>query len=227
MIQFFYKGTFGPEHPAFPTVEQFMLTLMVRLVRHAAVSVWCPRVVNFRAATVPAKAIRRLVGEADVRCGQATTSIFFPSRQWIDRGEPALKKSPAAWHQHREALEKRRERGDLAGSLRMALRSYLPDGSADINLAAKLAGTSVRTLQRRLTEQGLKFSDLVEDLRQQTAISLLADPNLRVSEVGRELGYRDPAIFTRAFRRWTGQTPRQFRSSLSVKTTGLNDGGED
>ena len=89
-------------------------------------------------------------------------------------------------------------------SLRLVLRSYLPDGSADIKMAANLA------------EQGLTFSGLIEDLRQQTAISLLADPGLRVSDVGRELGYRDPAIFTRAFRRWTRLTPRQFHGSISV-----------
>ena len=72
---------------------------------------------------------------------------------------------------------------------------------------------SVRTLQRRLSEQGITYSHLLEELRHDTAISLLRDPSLKVSDIGRELGYRDPAIFTRAFRRWTGVTPSEHRES--------------
>lgn len=74
----------------------------------------------------------------------------------------------------------------------------------------------VRAGQRRLREQGLTYSQLLEGLRHDLAIYLLRDPNLEASEVSRELGYRDPAIFTRAFRRWTGTTPSEFRRLVSV-----------
>lgn len=100
------------------------------------------------------------------------------------------------------------------GSLRLVLRAYLPDGSPDIGLAAGLTGSSVRTLQRRLAEGGTSYSQLLEELRHDLALYLLRDPDLQASEISRELGYRDPAIFTRAFRRWTGQTPSQYRRAL-------------
>ena len=206
-VQFFYQGTFDAENPAFPIVEQFMVALMVRLMRYGAGRDWNPDVVNFRAATVPNPATRRLVGEAEVRCGQTTTSILFPGRRWVDRGEP----------DRDEATRYGRSRGewsrvdDLVGSLREAVRAYLPDGSPDIKLAARLSSMSVRTLQRRLSELGMTYSQLLEELRHDTALSLLRDPSLKVSDIARELGYRDPAIFTRAFRRWTGVTPSEYR----------------
>ena len=79
--EFFYLGTFGPDHAAFPTVEQFMLALMVRLDRHGAGPNWNPTRINLRATSVPQAAIRRLAGGATVRCKQDVTSIVFPSQQ--------------------------------------------------------------------------------------------------------------------------------------------------
>jgi AraC-like DNA-binding protein len=219
-VEFFYQGTFDAENPAFPAVEQFMVALMVRLTRYAAGRDWNPEVANFRAATVPIPAIRRLVGEAEVRCGQTTTSILFPGRRWVDRVEP----------DRNEAARRERSRGewsrvdDLVASLREAVRAYLPDGSPDIKLAARLSGMSVRTLQRRLSEQGMTYSHLLEELRHDAAISLLRDPSLKLSDVGRELGYRDPAIFTRAFRRWTGVTPSEHRGTRHRTTPNTPDG---
>lgn len=94
--------------------------------------------------------------------------------------------------------------------------AYLPDGSPGIALAARLAGTPVRTLHRRLGEEGVTYSQLIDELRHDLAIYLLRDPARQASEISLKLGYRDPAIFTRAFRRWTGTTPSDFRKAFSV-----------
>lgn len=213
-VEFFYQGTFGPENRAFPTVEQFMVALMVRITRFAAGPDWYPDLVKFRAVSVPEQATRRLVGDADVQCGQTRTSILFPARRWVNRVEPFPEPGSAVWKRHRKSLARWREVEDLVGSLRLVLRAYLPDGSPDIRLAAELTGISVRSLQRRLADRDTTYSQLLEGLRHDPAIYLLRDPSLQAADVGRELGYRDPAIFTRAFRRWTGQTPSQYRRNL-------------
>jgi AraC-like DNA-binding protein len=211
--EFFYLGTFGPDHPAFQTVEQFMVALMVRWTRYGAGPKWNPARVNLRSARVPCEAIRRLAGDAEVRCGQAATSIVFPSQQFSGPMERFPERGSAVWTRHRKRLARWDETEDLAGSLRVVLRAYLPDGSPNIEQAARLTGTSVRTLQRRLKEQGISYSQLLEDLRHDLAIFLLRDRSRRVTDIARELGYRDPAIFTRAFRRWTGLTPSQYRQT--------------
>jgi AraC-like DNA-binding protein len=144
------------------------------------------------------------------------TSIAFAAQQFVGRMEPLPERSSLVWKRHRRSLRSATRLDDLAGSLRLVLPAYLPDGSPDIRQAARLANMSVRTFQRRLRDQGVSYSQVLEELRHDLAIYLLRDPTRQAAEVSRELGYRDPAIFTRAFRRWTGSTPSEFRRSLSV-----------
>jgi AraC-like DNA-binding protein len=69
----------------------------------------------------------------------------------------------------------------------------------------------VRTLKRRLADQGTSFSALLDEVRRDRATLLLRAGELSVDEIGARLGYSDPANFARAFRRWTGSSPRAFR----------------
>lgn len=80
------------------------------------------------------------------------------------------------------------------------------------SIATKL-NMSERTLKRKLAEQGLSFSTLLDDVRQRDACILLADAGLTVQDIAIRLGYQDRANFSRAFRRWTGLTPTEYRQS--------------
>jgi AraC-like DNA-binding protein len=82
---------------------------------------------------------------------------------------------------------------------------------SDIHTVAALAKLRVRTLQRRLHDQGVTFAWLVARARLDRAQGMLADPARRIIDVALDLGYSDPAHFTRAFVRWTGIAPREFR----------------
>lgn len=217
--EFFYLGTYGPDHPAFSSVEQYMLALMMRLIRHGAGPGWSPARVNLRASSVPEGAIRQLAGDARTRCDQDVTSIVFWPQQFLGPMQRFPDRSSPVWRRHRRTLEAGGSVVDLAGSLRLVLRAYLPDGSPDIQQAARLSGTSVRTLQRRLKKEGFTYSRLLDGLRHDLAVYLLRDPSLGAAAVSQELGYRDAAIFTRAFRRWTGTTPSKFRRSVSLAST--------
>lgn len=84
------------------------------------------------------------------------------------------------------------------------------DGHPDIHRVADRLGTSVRTLQRRLRSDGVTYADVVQRTRCAEARELLRQDG-RIGDVARQLGYSDPAHFTRAFQRWTGVTPREFR----------------
>jgi AraC-like DNA-binding protein len=100
---------------------------------------------------------------------------------------------------------------DFPNSLRAALRPYLNDGYPSIKLAAKITGTSVRTLQRRLSQCRLSYSDLVKQLRFDASLELLCDPHKKVLDAALELGFTDPSHFSRAFRHVKGVSPREFR----------------
>jgi AraC-like DNA-binding protein len=100
---------------------------------------------------------------------------------------------------------------DLIGSLRQLVRSHLPDGGLPIALASEASGLGVRSLQRRLVEEGLTYSRLIDQVRFDIAIDLLKNPSMPLIDVSSELGYTEPATFTRAFKRWTGTSPNEFR----------------
>jgi AraC-like DNA-binding protein len=111
---------------------------------------------------------------------------------------------------------------ELLGSLRHLIRSLLPAGRPTVGHLAELSGHSLRSFQRHLAAAGVSFSDLVEEVRREMALELMRDPGVRLIEVGLELGYSDAATFSRAFKRWTGLTPRQCRRSLRKPIAGAS-----
>lgn len=92
------------------------------------------------------------------------------------------------------------------------IKEQLPVRYPTIDNTARRVGMPVRTLQRRLKESGLSYSELVEQTRYELACRLLDMPGAKMAAVARALGYNDPSSFSRAFRRWTGMSPRAYRS---------------
>jgi AraC-like DNA-binding protein len=80
----------------------------------------------------------------------------------------------------------------------------------NIKHVAKEMSLSVRTLQNRLKEEGVVFSDLLTDVRQRLANKYLED-DISVEEITYLLGFSEPSVFRKAFKRWSGLTPRQYR----------------
>ena len=100
---------------------------------------------------------------------------------------------------------------DFLPSLEVVIGTLLESGHADLVTAARVAGSSVRSFQRRLTELDASFSELVDRVRFRTAGQLLEDSGVKIIDIALALGYSDPAHFTRAFRRWTSLTPLEYR----------------
>ena len=100
---------------------------------------------------------------------------------------------------------------DIAALTRREIAILLPTGDPRICAVASSVGLSSRTLQRLLRKRGLSFSDLVDEVRLGMAYRYLDQSGLRLSKIAHELGYSDAAHFTRAFRRWTGKTPSDYR----------------
>lgn len=69
-----------------------------------------------------------------------------------------------------------------------------------------------RTLQRRLSEHGLKFRTLVENVQEKLALEFLLKSDLSIHEIAFKIGYQQPASFHRAFKRWTGKSPNEVRA---------------
>ena len=105
--------------------------------------------------------------------------------------------------------------GDELARVRERIRHDLQDGSPQLERVAQGLKMSARTLQRRLSGLGLSFTGLVEETRRELAEDYLAHSNLALAEVAFVLGYADLATFIRAFKRWTGKTPKAFRAAAA------------
>ncbi|WFC60609.1 AraC family transcriptional regulator [Pseudomonas sp. REST10] len=97
---------------------------------------------------------------------------------------------------------------------RVELARQLPERGPDLEGIAAALALSPRTLQRRLREGGLSFSQLVDETRQQLVLHYLRDPALELAEVAFLVGFSEPGSLARAFRRWTGQSPGEYRRHL-------------
>jgi AraC-like DNA-binding protein len=106
-------------------------------------------------------------------------------------------------------LEARGAADPLASRVRQLLRPHLAAGGLDRAAVARRLGMSERTLLRRLASEGATYRDLLDQVRYEIAASWLADRP--VHEVAARLGYADPRAFRRAFQRWAGCTPAEWR----------------
>ncbi|PPE74608.1 AraC family transcriptional regulator [Solimonas fluminis] len=114
--------------------------------------------------------------------------------------------------QCRLQLERRQVAG-VAGQVRRLLLGPLGFVASLEDVAQQLA-MAPRSLRRRLEEEGSSFRDLMEAERKQAAVQLLEGTEMKIDEMALQLGYGDTASFTRAFRRWFGKAPGEYRRSL-------------
>ena len=85
---------------------------------------------------------------------------------------------------------------------------------------AKGLAVSPRTLRRRLETAGTSYSALLEDVRRERAAHYLAHTDEGLAEIASKLGFAEPSTFYRAFKRWTSQTPAQYRKRARARATG-------
>lgn len=103
--------------------------------------------------------------------------------------------------------------GQFTVKVRQAVARILSKGGPHRERIAELLCVSERTLQRRLSEEGTSFAEIVNAHRRERAEQVLAQGRLSVSEMAFELGFSDPSNFYRACKRWFGLSPASFRST--------------
>jgi AraC-like DNA-binding protein len=194
-------------------VELYLVELMLQTIRLTAGPAWVPRTVWLQTDETTELRNADTLSQGDVRFGRPILAIPIP-RRLLSRSVPRVQLSAAS----ASGSVAEREMGvappaeDFVESLKQVIHTYLQSGQATIGTMAEVVGTSVRTLQRRLEGVGVVYSTLVDEVRLQTAAPLLEDPDILVTDIAFELGYSDPAHFTRAFRRWAGVSPSEYRA---------------
>ncbi len=108
-----------------------------------------------------------------------------------------------------------RNNASVSARVRRTLEASLSDGDPRREAVAAQLCMSERTLQRRLTEEGTSFAELVDLVRREMAERLLVHGHLTPTEMSFALGFSDPSNFYRACKRWFGQSPRALRATAS------------
>jgi AraC-like DNA-binding protein len=192
-------------------VHDCVIAIGVRMLRElTGRSDWAPLQVQLshsRPDDVPP--YRRFFG-APVRFDAEITAIHFPTAFEATRvlgGDETRHRALEAklLAAGREALLPRLHR-----MIRVAMLFGLSSGD---DVAAAMALTR-RTFNRRLAEYGTTFQEALDTVRHEVARQLLQDTTLSVADVAAALGYAEPSTFVRAFRRWTGETPGQWRQQV-------------
>jgi AraC-like DNA-binding protein len=192
-------------------IESYLIGMMVQVIRWAAGPNWRPAELRLQSPDARSFQDVGLVHDTNIRTGCYQLALGVPLRLTHRRllhaadlpkgeqGEPCLI----------PALE---GEIDFKTSIKEVIRTHVRAARPKINYVARSLGIPVRTLQRHIANSGSTFSQLVDQTRIETAMVLLEDADLNISDVAREIGYSERPHFSRAFRRITGTTPRQYRA---------------
>ena len=128
-----------------------------------------------------------------------------------------------------ELSTRRSMRQSLRARVEKVIAPRLPHGTMSIGNIASDLGMSVRTLSRRLSDEGLTFSAILEELRSDLANRYLQNDSLSISQIAWLLGYSEVSSFAHAFQRWTGHSPTSVRKQMGEgpsarRTTGTKVG---
>lgn len=191
-----------------------LLSYMVNTVRSVLGATWAPREIT---VAVPLSvSLERLGIDAPARVSGVTSLAI--RRNVLATPTPSLVALAADdGGRALECLSANAPASDLVGSVRQALHAL---GYLEIGALAEITGLPVRTLQRRLSEAGVSLRFLVQEVQLAEALRLMQDPARKLVDIAFELGFSDPAHFTRAFRRWTGVSPRTFRNANGLGRAG-------
>jgi AraC-like DNA-binding protein len=210
----FCRGPIDGDDTEKKHVELLVLTMMIATVRLAAGPDWHPPVVFLQTKDASRVQQHHLLARSTVRFGNRITAFEVPQHL-------LPKKLPTA-ADFEDTRDYDRLEHEFPVAIRQVVEGMLLEGVPRIASVAEAVGGSVRTLQRRLSDIDITFSDIVEEAKMKSATRMITQSDCTLTEIAHGLGYSDQAHFTRAFRRWTGVSPAAFRR---LKAQAKSDNG--
>jgi AraC-like DNA-binding protein len=192
--------------------NEYSMAMALNVLRMMAGSQWVPREAQF-AHKAPQDISEHLkVVGAPVEFGCATNALIV-EREFFDRAVPAA--DPRLFEIMSRYLDDvlghmPQDDGPLT-PIRKAIAESLREGGPNLRRVAQKLASSPRTLQRQLKRHGVEFKNLADDTRRQFAMDYLKNPKDSLTQIAFLLGYSEVSAFNRAFKRWTGKTPSDFR----------------
>lgn len=207
----------APDHARFDA--EFCLTLVLKLGFQLIGAEPPPKLVRFRHAAPDYAAAYHPIFGSEVQFGQPVNEIVF-KRKYLDL--PQIHRDETV----RDLLRKRAEdllaerssEDRLADRIGSLLRSDVDLAEVDLTRLAQRLGTTPRSLQRRLRERGMSLTALCENAKRDVACTALNGGDVSIKDLAYRLGFSEPSAFHRAFKRWTGTTPAEYRRRALGRT---------
>jgi AraC-like DNA-binding protein len=205
------QSNFGFERVVKPALlpgqnDAFYLGLLSRMLMHATHDRWDASRVLFRVADpdcIPGagKELRVAKGDRDgIRMTFPSLWLFEPFR-------------PANFRVYSKSQAQGCMPDSLLGSIGTALRPHLHETDLRAGKAAKICGYDRRCLSKELRDAGTTLSNEIAKLRAARAEQELTHSDRSIADIGQSVGFTDPTVFSRAFKNWTGQSPRYYRKT--------------
>ena len=194
--------------------SEMTLATVTTLCRNIATPDFTPTTVEFQHAAPADLSEHRRLFDCPVKFGASTNRLSFPSSFLslpIAKADASL---CALLDRHaEELLTKYPPRDSLIDQVRSLIADEFRGGEPSLERIAEHLGLTPRTLQRKLQELGTSYNDVLDQMRRQLAMRYLREPQMAICEVAYLLGFSESSSFHRAFKRWTGVTPKEFRSN--------------
>lgn len=200
-------------------IYDLALAGMLNVLRELCGPAWEPELVRLpHRRPADLRPYREILG-ARLRFDSVQAAVVFPST-WLEHPVAGADPLLRTLLTERAARDLARHAPQFHDEVCRVIRSRLVAGECCRASVAQDLGLHPRSLGRRLQATGTSFQALLDEMRAQLARQLLADTRLPVGRIAASVGYRDPTVFARAFRRWTGRTPRSYRADLTGERRG-------
>jgi AraC-like DNA-binding protein len=197
---------------------EFGMTLLLRAGQRYVGARTLARRVYFEHEAPPYASEYARIFQGAERFGHEYTAIEF-DRELLDQQQ--LHKNPELYRVLEARAQRKIRSLDASVSLAEKLCDYLaeqdPTALPDMDQVARHFGMSARSLRRRLRDEGKSYGVLLGDVLGKTACEMLGDGDQTIQETAYALGFSDTSAFHRAFKRWTGLTPKQYKATLGQR----------
>lgn len=158
----------------------------------------------------------KVFGTENIIFSTADTSIWFPAA-YLDKQIPHSNASLfPLFEKHLDDYLARIQQSDtMSYKVRMEIVRLLKGEEPKLIMVARALGIGERSIQLRLSEEGTGFRELLEEVRKELALSHLKENKMSTTDVSFLLGFSEPSVFSRTFKKWTGMSPNAFRKTLT------------
>ena len=193
-----------------PVFYDLVIAIAFRILRQVCGPAWKASIVHFSHSRPDNLIPYRRVFGPNVRFDQEISGVLFDTT-WLGQAMPGA--DAAKWQRLNQEIQANQSRLPLsfAEEVQTVLHQMVLTGKTAAGDIANLFDISERTLRHRLRNEGTSMQRLLADTRHELARHLLLNTNLPVSKISANLGFAEPATFSRAFRNWAGTSPRQWR----------------